>query len=160
MLKYYFFKKKYYDDLLIWRKIKLVVVDIKSFLALSIPSMLMLGMRHALDVDHITAIDHLVRMHNVKKKARWVGTGFSMGHMVSVLVEMLLIIYVIGSATSSKVDELSLWGGVIGAAALATIGSINIYSMTKWGKTGSAILASKVSAKTGILGPFWSSLVT
>ena len=137
-----------------------MVTDIKSFLALSIPSMLMFGMRHALDVDHITAIDNLVRLHGAKKRARWVGTGFSIGHMISVLAEMLLIIYVIGSATSSKVDELSLWGGVIGAIALATIGSINIYSMKKWGRTGSAILAGKVSGRTRIFGPFGSALVT
>lgn len=120
----------------------------------------MLGMRHALDVDHITAIDNLVRLHNAKKGSRWVGTGFSLGHMISVLAEMLLIIYVIGSATSSKVNDLSLWGGVIGAIALGTIGAINIYSMKKWGKTGSAILASKVSSRTGVLGPFVSSLIT
>ena len=80
--------------------------------------------------------------------------------MISVLSEMLLIIYVIGSATSSKVNELSLWGSVIGTIALVIIGTINIYSMKKWGKTGSTILASKVSAKTGLLGPFWSSLIT
>ena len=136
------------------------MVDLKSFLVLSIPSMLMLGMRHALDVDHITAIDNLVRLHNAKKRSRWVGTGFSLGHMISVLSEMLLIIYVIGSATSSKVNELSLWGSVIGTIAFTIIGAINIYSMKKWGKTGSTILASKVSAKTGLLGPFWSSLIT
>ena len=137
-----------------------MVVDIKSFLILSIPSMLMFGMRHALDVDHITSIDNLVRLHDAKKRSRWVGTGFSIGHMISVLVEMLLIIYVIGNASNSKVNELSLWGGIIGAIALATIGAINIYSMKKWGKTGSAILASKVSTRTGILGPFGSSLIT
>jgi high-affinity nickel-transport protein len=134
--------------------------DIKSFLVISIPTMLMFGMRHALDVDHITAIDNLVRLHNAKKRARYVGTGFSMGHLISVLAEMLLIIYVIGNATGSKVDVLSLWGGVIGAISLASIGAINIYSMKKWGKTGSAIFAGKVSTRTGILGPFGSSLVT
>ena len=137
-----------------------MVTDIKAFLAISIPSMLLFGIRHALDVDHITAIDNLVRMHNAKKRARWVGTGFSTGHMISVLSEMLLIIYVIGSATSSKVDQLSFYGGVIGAIALATIGAINIYSMKRWGKTGSAILASKILARTGILGPFGSAIVT
>jgi nickel/cobalt transporter (NiCoT) family protein len=137
-----------------------MVDDIKSFLVLSIPTMLMFGMRHALDVDHITAIDNLVRLHNAKKRSRYVGTGFSMGHMIAVLAEMLLIIYVIGSVTSSKVDELSLWGGVIGAISLATIGAINIYSMKKWHKTGSAILAGKVSTRIGILGPFGSALVT
>src|SRR6476660_8346498 len=137
-----------------------MVTDIKAFLAISIPSMLLFGMRHALDVDHITAIDNLVRMHNAKKRARWVGTGFSTGHMISVLSEMLLIIYVIGSATSSKVDQLSFYGGVIGAIALATIGAINIYSMKRWGKTGSAILAGKIAGRTHILGPFGSALIT
>jgi len=69
-----------------------------------------------------------------------------------------LIIYVIGSVTGA--DVLSFWGGIIGAIALATIGAVNIYSMKRWGKTGSAILASKILARTGMLGPFGSSLVT
>jgi len=134
--------------------------DIRTFIAISIPTMLFFGMRHAVDVDHITAIDNLVRMHDARKRARWVGTGFSIGHMTSVLGEMLLIIFTIGSATSGKVDQLSFWGGVIGAIALATIGAVNIYSMKKWGKTGSAILASKVVDKTHVLGPFGSALIT
>lgn len=50
----------------IWSKVKMVD-DTKSFLVVSIPSMLMFGMHHALDVDHITAIDNLVRLHNTKK---------------------------------------------------------------------------------------------
>ena len=137
-----------------------MIADLKTFLAISIPSMLMFGMRHALDVDHITAIDNLVRLHNAKKMARWVGSGFSIGHMISILAEMLLIIYVIGSATSSKVDPLSFWGGVIGAIALGTIGAINIYSMKKWGRTGSSILAGKIANRTGIMGPFGSALIT
>src|SRR5438067_3685569 len=137
-----------------------MVADLRAFLAVSIPSMLMFGMRHALDVDHITAIDNLVRLHDAKKGAKWVGSGFSIGHMISVLAEMLLIIYVIGNAISSKVDQLSFWGGVIGAIALGAIGAINIYSMKKWGKTGSAILASKILNRTGVLGPVGSALVT
>jgi high-affinity nickel-transport protein len=49
-----------------------MVTDLKKFVAISIPSMFLFGMRHALDVDHITAIDNLVRMHNARKSARWV----------------------------------------------------------------------------------------
>ena len=138
----------------------IMVTDLKAFVAVSIPSMFLFGMRHALDVDHITAIDNLVRMHNARKRARWVGTGFSMGHMISILSEMLLIIFVVGSATSGKFGQLSFWSGVMGAIALATIGAINIYSMKKWGKTGSAILASKIVTRTHILGPFGSAFVT
>jgi len=49
---------------------------------------------------------------------------------------------------------------VTGAIALGFIGAINIYSMKKWGKSGSAILASKILNKTGVLGPVGSALVT
>ena len=132
--------------------------DIWPFIAISVPTMIFLGMRHALDVDHITTIDNLVRLHNAGKKSRWVGTGFSTGHMISVLAEMIFIIYVIGSLTSA--DRLAFWGGVIGAIALGTIGAINIYSMKKWKKSGSAILSSKILNRTGMLGPVGSSIVT
>jgi len=132
--------------------------DLWSFVFVSFPAMIALGLRHALDVDHITAIDNLVRLHNATRKARWVGAGFSIGHLISVLAEMILIIYIIGSVT--RVDVLSFWGGIIGFIALATIGAVNIYSMKKWGKTGSAILASKILLRTGVLGPFRSSLIT
>ncbi len=135
-----------------------MVAEIWPFIAISIPAMIFLGMRHALDVDHITAIDNLVRLHNAIKKSRWVGTGFSAGHMISVLAEMIFIIYIIGSITSAS--NLAFWGGVIGAIALGLIGAINIYSMKKWGKSGSAILASKILNKTGVLGPVGSALVT
>src|SRR4029078_7007746 len=134
------------------------MTDLWSFVFVSFPAMIALGLRHALDVDHITAIDNLVRLHNATKKARWVGAGFSIGHLISVLAEMILIIYIIGSFT--RVDVLSFWGGIIGFIALATICAVNIYSMKKWGKTGSAILASKILLRTGVLGPFRSSLIT
>jgi nickel/cobalt transporter (NiCoT) family protein len=134
------------------------MVDTFSFILISIFPMFLLGLRHALDVDHITAIDNLVRLHNATRKSRWVGAGFSIGHMISVLAEMILIIYVIGNIT--RIDQLSFWGGVIGAVALGIIGIVNIYSMKKWGKTGSAILASKVLARTGVMNPFSSALLT
>lgn len=134
------------------------MMDIWTFIAISIPTMIFLGIRHGLDVDHITAIDNLVRLHNAIKKSRWVGTGFSAGHMASVLAEMIFIIYVMGGLTST--GNLAFWGGVIGAVALGVIGAINIYSMKKWGRSGSAILASKILHRTGFLGPLGSALVT
>ncbi|MDE1829343.1 MAG: hypothetical protein KGI25_03365 [Thaumarchaeota archaeon] len=134
------------------------MIDVWAFVVISIPTMVILGIRHALDIDHITAIDNLVRLHNAIKKSRLVGAGFSSGHMVSVLAEMIFIIYVIGSMTST--NNLAFWGGVIGAVALGAIGVINIYSMKRWRKTGSAILASKILNKTGILGPTGSALIT
>jgi len=85
------------------------LVEIWAFVAVTIPAMLVLGLRHALDVDHITAIDNLVRLHNAKKRSRWVGTGFGIGHMTSVLLEMVFIIAIAGSLTST--GQLPSWEG-------------------------------------------------
>lgn len=134
------------------------MVDLWTFIAISIPAMILLGVRHAFDVDHVTAIDNLVRLHNANKKSRWVGAGFSTGHMISVLAEMLFIILIVGSVTAA--EEIAYWGGIIGVVSLGTIGVINIYAMKKWGKTGSAILAGRVLNRTGMLGPVGSSIVT
>lgn len=134
------------------------MVDIWAFVAVSIPTMILLGLRHAMDADHITAIDNMVRLHNASKKSRWVGAGFSTGHMISVLAEMIFIIFIVGSITGA--DKLAFWGGLVGASALGTIGAINIYAMKRWGKTGSAILASKILTRTGSYNPFVSSLIT
>lgn len=136
----------------------LKLVDPLTFVLISIPTMVLLGFRHALDADHITAIDNLVRLHNAGRNSKWVGAGFSIGHMISVLAEMILIIYVVGSITS--VEQLSFFGGIVGGIALGVIGAVNIYAMKKWGKTGSAILASKVLSKLGIMKPFNSALIT
>lgn len=138
-----------------------MVADVRAFLAVTIPTMFMIGVRHALEVDHITAIDNLIRLHNARMNTRWVGTAFSCGHMLSVLGEMLLIIYLVGSAAgNSKINSFSFWGGVAGTVALAIIGVINIYSLKKWGRTGSAILASKVLSRTYVMKPFGSALLT
>lgn len=128
------------------------------FILLSVPTMLVLGLRHGLDVDHITAIDNLVRLHNISRKSRLVGAAFSSGHMLSVLAEMVLIIYVVGGVVST--GNLQFLGGIIGAAALGAIGGVNIYAMKKWGRSGSAILATKILGRTGMLGPTGSALVT
>lgn len=70
----------------------MVAHDLELFVLSTIPIMIFFGMRHALDVDHITAIDNLVRMHNVSKRAKWVGKGFSLGHSTSIFLELVIII--------------------------------------------------------------------
>jgi len=134
------------------------LVEIWAFVAATIPAMLVLGLRHALDVDHITAIDNLVRLHDAKKRSRWVGTGFGIGHMTSVLLEMVFIIAIAGSLTST--GQLALLGGLVGIISLGAIGGINIYTIKKHGKTGSAILANQVLHRVGLFGPFRSSIIT
>lgn len=106
-------------------------------------SLLALGLRHAFDVDHITAIDNLIRYHNAVKSTRFVGTGFSLGHMTSVLAELLLMVYV----AANLIDQggmFSISTGLLGAAALAVIGITNFYAMRKYGKTSAAILLTKL----------------
>jgi high-affinity nickel-transport protein len=134
------------------------MLNLWPILAVSIPTMIVLGLRHGLDVDHISAIDSLVRLHNAAKRARWVGTGFSLGHMLSILAEMIFVIYAVGSFL--KTDSFSLLSGLLGAGALGVIGIVNIYSMKKWSKTGPAILAGKMLARTGRLGPYGSAFIT
>jgi len=120
--------------------------------------MVFLGVRHALDVDHITAIDNLVRLHNVVKRARWVGSSFSVGHMLAVCLEMIGLIYIVKSLEAAA--ALEFWGGIVGALALATIGGINLYSMHRYGKTGPAILAKRIGHATGFAGPVCSAFLT
>jgi nickel/cobalt transporter (NiCoT) family protein len=134
------------------------MMDFWTLLAISIPAMIFLGLRHGLDIDHICAIDSLVRLHQTTKHSRWVGTGFSGGHMASVLAEMVLVIYAVGGFL--KTDSFSLLSGILGACALAAIGLVNIYAMRKWGRTGPAILVGKMLTRTVRLGPYGSALIT
>jgi len=78
--------------------------------------------------------------------------------MISVLVEMLLIILIVGSITVA--ESIAFWGGLLGIFSLASIGAVNLYVLKKRGKSGSSILADKVLHHTKILGPFRSSLIT
>lgn len=94
------------------------------------------------------------------ERARWVGAGFSVGHSTSIFLELVIIRYVVGSATGGKIDLVSFWGGIIGALALAIIGGVNLFSIKKWGRTGTAILASKVLTRTHFLGPIGSASIT
>ncbi len=133
------------------------MIDVWAFILVSIPTMIVLGLRHALDVDHITAIDNLVRLHNAEKKSKWVGAGFSSGHMIAMMAEMVSIIYVVGGIVGTV--SLQLWGGVIGALALGIIGSVNLYSIKKYGRSGSAIIASRLLARTKMVGSFGSAFI-
>jgi high-affinity nickel-transport protein len=134
------------------------LTDTGLFIALTIPVMVLLGVRHGLDVDHITAIDNLVRLHNAVKRARWVGSSFSAGHMLAVCLEMIALIYIVKSLEAAA--TVQFWGGILGAMALGTIGSANLYSMHRYGKTGPAILTGKISRATGFAGPIGSAFLT
>lgn len=117
-----------------------------------------MGLRHALDIDHITAIDNLIRFNNASRQARWVGAGFSSGHMVSILGEMILMVFV-ASSIINQGGAFSLSTGVFGSVALGVIGLVNFYAMKKHGKTSASILAGKILPRTKVMGTIGSSFL-
>jgi high-affinity nickel-transport protein len=133
------------------------MADVALFILATLPVMALLGMRHALDVDHITAIDNLVRMRNADVSARWVGSLFSAGHMLAVSVEMVILVYVVKSLEAQA--SLELLGGVIGAGMLALIGGINLYTMKRHGRSGFGMLAQRMAASTRFAGRSGSTLL-
>jgi nickel/cobalt transporter (NiCoT) family protein len=133
------------------------VSDVSLFVAATIPVMILLGVRHALDVDHIAAIDNLVRMHNADRPSRWIGSLFSAGHMLAVCVEMVALVYVVKSLETESSFELL--GGVIGAVALGAIGAVNLYSVKHYGRSGFGMLAQRMTESTRFAGTVGSPLL-
>ncbi|HUI86577.1 MAG TPA: hypothetical protein VLY21_05450 [Nitrososphaerales archaeon] len=131
--------------------------DVSLFIVATMPVMVLLGTRHALDVDHIAAIDNLVRTRHVVKSARWIGSLFSVGHMLAVCAEMVVLIYIVKSLEAQSAFQLL--GGVVGAAALALIGGINIYGLRRYGRSGFGILSQRMTDTTRFAGSVGSPLM-
>ena len=129
-----------------------------EYILATIPFMLILGLRHGLDADHITAIDNLVRLYSADRKAMFVGTGFSIGHSIAVVGEMVLIILVIGRVS---VEGIAYIGSIIGIAALAVIGVFNIVATKRMGRNWSSILAGRVLNRidSKVKSPLLSSMI-
>lgn len=88
------------------------------------------GLRHAVDADHIAAIDNVTRkMMQEGKRPVSVGFFFALGHSTVVLLASAGIA-VTANALSSHFDQFRSIGGVIGtlvsASFLFTIGLINL----------------------------------
>jgi len=131
--------------------------DVSLFIAATIPVMVLLGIRHGLDVDHIAAIDNLVRMRNASKYARWIGTLFSAGHMLAVCAEMVALIYVVKSLEAQATFQLL--GGILGTTVLAFIGGVNLYSLRRYGRSGFGMLAQRMAETTRFAGNVGSPLI-
>jgi high-affinity nickel-transport protein len=94
-----------------------------------------LGLRHALDADHISCIDLMTRrLIAAGQKPVTIGTFFSLGHSTIVIITSIAV-----AATSSEAarhfDSFSHVGGIIGssvsAAFLLILGAMNIYILHK-----------------------------
>ncbi|KAF1997091.1 high affinity nickel transport protein nic1 [Amniculicola lignicola CBS 123094] len=94
-----------------------------------------LGLRHALDADHISAIDLMTRrLIAAGQRPVTVGMFFSLGHSTIVIITSLVVAGT-AAAVSSKFDSFSRIGGIIGtsvsAAFLLLLGIMNLYILYK-----------------------------
>ncbi|CAI7678355.1 unnamed protein product [Penicillium manginii] len=94
-----------------------------------------LGLRHAFDADHISAIDLMTRrLLATGQKPVTVGTFFSLGHSTIVVITSI-VVAATAAAVSSKFDSFSTIGGIIGssvsAAFLILLGLMNGYILYK-----------------------------
>ncbi|KAJ9633416.1 hypothetical protein H2204_006966 [Knufia peltigerae] len=94
-----------------------------------------LGLRHALDADHISAIDLMTRrLIATGQRPVTVGTFFSLGHSTIVVVTSI-VVAATAAGVSSHFDSFSTVGGIIGtsvsAAFLILLGLMNAYILYK-----------------------------
>lgn len=96
------------------------------------------GLRHAVDADHIAAIDNTVRkLMQEGRRPSAVGLFFSLGHSAVVVIAVALIVFA-ASALQSRVAGFKEIGGVIGTSVsaffLLTLALINLSSLRAvWG---------------------------
>ncbi|OMP85792.1 High-affinity nickel transport protein nic1 [Diplodia seriata] len=112
-----------------------------------------LGLRHALDADHISvhtqAIDLMTRrLIAAGQRPVTVGMFFSLGHSTIVVVTSI-VVAATASAVSDKFDRFSQVGGIIGtsvsAAFLILLGVMNVYILYRLVKQLNALLATHPS---------------
>ncbi|CZR59445.1 related to high-affinity nickel transport protein, partial [Phialocephala subalpina] len=95
-----------------------------------------LGLHHALDADHISAIDLIMtrRLIAVGQRPVTVGTFFSLGHSTIVIITSI-VVTATAAAVSNRFDGFSQVGGIIGtsvfAAFLILLSVMNIYILYK-----------------------------
>ena len=78
------------------------------------------GLRHAVDADHIAAIDNVTRkLMQAGKKPISVGFFFSLGHSTVVILASILVALAV-SALQTKLDGFKQVGGVIGTSVAAS----------------------------------------
>ncbi len=90
-----------------------------------------LGLRHALDADHISAIDLMTRRLIASgQRPVTVGTFFSLGHSTIVVITSI-VVAATAAAVSSKFHGFGTVGGIVGsavsAAFLLLLGAMNLY---------------------------------
>jgi nickel/cobalt transporter (NiCoT) family protein len=129
-------------NILIWLW-ALVVLDDRPLLLGTSLLAYTFGLRHAVDADHIAAIDNVTRKL-MQQGQRPVGVGFffSFGHS-AIVVLMSIGVAFAASALTSRFDSMKAVGGVIGTLASASflfaIAAINILVLISVYRTFQAV---------------------
>jgi nickel/cobalt transporter (NiCoT) family protein len=94
-----------------------------------------LGLRHALDADHISAIDLMTRrLIATGQRPVTVGTFFSLGHSTIVVITSI-VVAATAAGIAGRFDSFGTVGGIIGtsvsAAFLMILGILNAYILYK-----------------------------
>lgn len=105
-----------------------------------------LGLRHALDADHIAAIDVMTRRLIASgQRPVTVGMFFSLGHSTIVVITSIAVAAT-AAAVSEKFDRFSRVGGIIGtsisAGFLIILALLNLYVLYKLVQRLRSILAT------------------
>ncbi|KAF2107214.1 high-affinity nickel-transport protein-domain-containing protein [Lophiotrema nucula] len=121
-------------NLLVWAAVGVVLHFHTPLISTAVLSYT-LGLRHALDADHISAIDLMTRrLIAAGQRPVTVGMFFSLGHSTIVIITSLVVAGT-AAAVSSKFDNFSRVGGIIGtsvsAAFLLLLGIMNLYILYK-----------------------------
>jgi len=112
-----------------------------------------LGLRHALDADHISAIDLMTRrLVALGQRPVGVGTWFSLGHSTVVIITSIATAAT-AAAISSNFDTFGRIGGIIGStvssAFLLILGTLNGYILYKLIKQIRLLIASEPAIDQG-----------
>jgi nickel/cobalt transporter (NiCoT) family protein len=123
------------------------------------------GLRHAVDADHIAAIDNVTRkLMQAGKRPISVGLFFSLGHSTVVIVASALVALAVG-ALQARFDHFKEIGGVIGTSVSAlfliaiaganTVILIGVWRMFNAARRGEHLVEDDLNAllsQRGLLG--------
>jgi high-affinity nickel-transport protein len=136
-------------NLVIW---VIVAIVLRSHATLSSTALLSytLGLRHALDADHISAIDLMTRrLVATGSKPVTVGTWFSLGHSTIVIITCIVVAATSG-ALEQRFQGFRNVGGVIGTAVsagvLILLGIGNAWILVKLVQRMRVVLREEVTA--------------
>lgn len=118
-------------NIFVWVICALVIVLHQSRLISTAAIAYTLGLRHALDADHISAIDLMTRRLIASgQRPVTVGTFFSLGHSTIVLITCI-VVAATSAGVSKRFNGISTVGSIIGSAVsssfLILLGLMNAY---------------------------------